>query len=63
MRMFEDNNMYYLKMSISSEDLFWFCFLLGKVRYHMHQYIKMMLRLENEALELDMQEMMLPIKF
>lgn len=29
----------------------------------MHQYIKTMIRLQNEALELEMQEMMLPIKF
>jgi len=28
----------------------------------MHQYIKKMIRLQNEALELEMQEMMLPIK-
>lgn len=29
----------------------------------MHQYIKTKIRLQYEALELEMQEMMLPIKF
>lgn len=29
----------------------------------MHQFIKAMIRLQNEALKLEMQEVMLPIKF
>lgn len=45
-----DVSVYYLKMFISSHALVLVC-LLEKVRYHTHQYTKVMVRLQNEALK------------
>lgn len=45
---FEDVITYYLKMFISSHELI-LVHLLEKGRYCMHQYIKTMIRLQNES--------------